>query len=287
MTSILPAAANPYYSFSQPARALPLAANTGIEPAALQPVKPAQPAGQDISTATAGTQAQLIAQSENPEATAALLEGNSIITRYDNWRATLPIRNLSPDYLARLNDTRDTYISVLEKAERSGTDPQAFLKTLTPQELAALQHHNSLADPINPAALSEEGAYNLLRLPSEKTDLNRDGLLTTGIGNAIVFPPTDAPQNVLDAWKAASKDMDWGTRMTMQLSMWINANGGFDIKEGATAPYYAEDFSWQNLARTMVDGTRENLKYQETAQQKAFAQRMLEGYEDFLKYLMA
>ena len=166
-------------------------------------------------------------------------------------------------------------------------DPQAFLKSLNTTELAALQRHVSLADPIQPDKVSFEGAYNLLQLPNQSKDLNHDGLLTTGIGNAITFPPADAPQAVLDAWDKATKGMDWGAKMIMQLSMWFKVNGGPDVREGSIFPSYADDFDWKKFAQELVDGAIENRKYQTTDIQKEYGRIMLKGYEDFLSKLLA
>ncbi|NBO18904.1 MAG: hypothetical protein EBV03_06705 [Proteobacteria bacterium] len=207
---------------------------------------------------------------------------------YEAWRASLPKADLPQEYFEELDATRSTYLDVLHRAREKGglEDPQAFLKSLTTQELAALQRHVSLADPIQPEKISFEGAYNLLQLPNASKDINRDGLLTTGIGNSITFPPADAPQAVLDAWNKATAGMDWGTKMTMQLSMWLQAQGSLDVKEGSTARYYADDFNWQDFARSLVESAIENRKYQTTDIQKEYGARMFKGYEDFLKYLL-
>lgn len=230
-----------------------------------------------------------------PAATGTILQGggalitqeDAITAGYNAWRAGLSLPDLPQEYIDSLNATRDTYLNVLTRAQETGAleNPQAFLKTLNTQELEALQHHNSLADPIRPEDVSHEGAYNLLQLPNKKTDINRDGLLTTGIGHGITFPPADAPPDVLAAWEKATAGMDLGTKMIMQLSMWMHANGGPDIKEGTTARYYAEDFDWIDFATRMVEGAIENQKYQTTDIQKEYGKRMLAGYQRFLDYL--
>lgn len=101
------------------------------------------------------------------------------------------------------------YADILNRAYGEGgmLDPVGFLKSLTPAELAVVQRNHCLADPIDPAGLSREGAYNLLLPEGWRVDFNQDDIVEVGAGRTIQFPPGDAPPEFLDAWFAATRDM--------------------------------------------------------------------------------
>jgi hypothetical protein len=102
------------------------------------------------------------------------------------------------------------YAAILNRAYTQGgmLDPVGFLQSLSPAELAVVQRNHCLAMPIEPAGLSREGAYNLLLPEGWRADLNGDDLIDVGAGKTIQFPPADAPAEFLDAWFAATRDMD-------------------------------------------------------------------------------
>lgn len=101
------------------------------------------------------------------------------------------------------------YAEILNRAYVGGgmADPVRFLQTLTPSELAIVQRNHSLAEPIEPAGLSREGAYNLLLPEGWRVDLDGNDLVEVGAARLIQFPPLDAPAEFLDAWRAATQDM--------------------------------------------------------------------------------
>jgi hypothetical protein len=101
------------------------------------------------------------------------------------------------------------YADILNRAYGEGgmLDPVGFLKSLTPAELAVVQRNHCLADPIDPAGLSREGAYNLLLPEGWRVDFNQDDIVEVGAGRTLQFPPGDAPPEFLDAWFAATRDM--------------------------------------------------------------------------------
>jgi hypothetical protein len=101
------------------------------------------------------------------------------------------------------------YADILDRAYSSGAmlDPAGFLKGLSREELAVVQRNHSLADPIDPAVLSREGAYNLLLPEGYGVDFNHDDLIETGIGRTIQFPPADAPEKFVNAWFSATQGM--------------------------------------------------------------------------------
>jgi hypothetical protein len=98
-------------------------------------------------------------------------------------------------------------------------DPQAFLLSLTNEELAAIQQVHALAEPIQIDSLSDEGAVNLLLPPTAQIDLNHDGLTASGAGLSIRFPDSLTPPDVARAWEETTAGMDIGERMTYELQM--------------------------------------------------------------------
>lgn len=101
------------------------------------------------------------------------------------------------------------YAGILNRAYSQGamSDPQSFLKSLSGEELAVVQHNHCLADTIDPSSLSREGAYNLLLPEGWRADLNGDDLVEVGIGRGILFPPSNAPTGLRDAWIESTKGM--------------------------------------------------------------------------------
>lgn len=87
-------------------------------------------------------------------------------------------------------------------------DPQGFLKSLTEDELATVQHVNRLADPIDVDTLTPEAALNLLIPRPAQIDLNYDGLTQVGQGYMIRFPDSRTPEAVVNAWNETTADMD-------------------------------------------------------------------------------
>jgi len=116
---------------------------------------------------------------------------------------------------------QSAYAAILDRAYREGgmQDPVAFLNSLTPQEQDVVQRAHSLADPINPASMSQEGAYNLLLPDGYQVDLNQDGIEDVGAAKTISFPPLDAPEQVKQAWLTATQNMNEGDMLTYQLQM--------------------------------------------------------------------
>lgn len=92
---------------------------------------------------------------------------------------------------------------------------------MTNDELALIQKAHYLADPINVASLSEEGATNLLSRPgrSDKVDLNNDGIVEVGLARTVYFPPVNAPEHINKAWDRATDGMDEGDKMVMEIHM--------------------------------------------------------------------
>jgi hypothetical protein len=241
----------------------------------------------------------IAALTDTENRTVALAE--SVSARYDSWYANLEF----PEYHTELESYRDIFVGVLDKArEQGGEDnPIGFLESLSPLELRALQKHHGLGDPIVLGKLDFEGAFNLLQLPDETRDINRDGLVGTGIGHSVRFPPSDAPREVLDAWEQATKGLDWGAKGIMSFSMWSRAGGANVIlNQGAEAPqlessrgsgaatsvaYLSDSFDWREFALSMISFEAENARYNTTDVQRGLHQLRLETYENFFDRLSA
>ena len=128
---------------------------------------------------------------------------------------------------ARFDDRPDAqqlqqdFGQLLLEAHNSGgyAAPQAFLKSLSKDQLATLQHTHRLVSPIRVDELTEEGSLNLLLPPPTQVDLNNDGLTQSGIGYTIRFPDSRTPGSVVEAWEKATADLPPGELAVRQLQM--------------------------------------------------------------------
>ena len=148
--------------------------------------------------------------------------------------STVTLTPTSIDYLNRRELSQQEiseFGNLLQQVNNDTTlnkhSSKQILSQLTPEQLALLKKANSLADDINVASLSEEGATNLLRQPdfSDRVDLNNDGIVEVGIGKSLVFPPVNAPEYVKSAWQASTAGMSESDVMQLQLSMHISVFG--------------------------------------------------------------
>lgn len=108
-------------------------------------------------------------------------------------------------------DDQREYAAILNEAYSSGamSDPNAYLQSLSASELDVVRRIRCLADTINPATISQEGATNLLLPEGYSVDLNRDGIDELGAAKTLHFPPRDAPQAFQDAWFQATQGLEW------------------------------------------------------------------------------
>ncbi|RIX42551.1 MAG: hypothetical protein D3M94_18650 [Rhodocyclales bacterium GT-UBC] len=145
-----------------------------------------------------------------------------------------------------------SYAQILEKAYSTGgmNDAKGFLAGLTPQELDTVRRNHCLADTIDVASLSEEGAQNLLLPEGYVVDLNHDGYNEVGAAVTASFPPANAPADVREAWFQATAGMDEGQMATYGLMM-HNAIYGMRIDGQTSTPNYAADQS--DSYRKIVD----------------------------------
>jgi hypothetical protein len=120
-----------------------------------------------------------------------------------------------------LEDLRQDYGRILQGAQAAGAyaQPQAYLKTLSQEDLRTVQQVHARADAIDPAQLSHEGALNLLLPPDAMVDSDRDGVTEVGGTKVMHFPSSTTPPEVCAAWDAATANLSPEEVLLRQLQM--------------------------------------------------------------------
>jgi len=120
-----------------------------------------------------------------------------------------------------LDDLRAGYGRILQQAVQSGAYavPEAYVRTLSREDLATLQQVAHLADPIDPASLSREAAMNLLIPQGAAIDLDGNGVMEVGQARTGFFPDSRTPPEVCAAWDAATKGLSEQDKLYRMLSM--------------------------------------------------------------------
>ena len=199
------------------------------------PAVPAQPAPPPVSMTTLGGRSTSVA---------------ALTADFQEWRAGYEPRVFA-DRQQAVESQSSTYLSVLEKAAAQNglSDPKAFLKSLSPQERHALQTIHSLADPIDPGGLTEEGAQNLILPPNRAEDVDRDGFNMVGLAKMWQFPPNNAPDSVKEAWKTATKDLNGNDLLLMTSFMPLVIPG---VNNGSA--YIPEDADYGAMTARTIEG---------------------------------
>lgn len=142
---------------------------------------------------------------------------------------------------------RQQYKMILSRGAEPGaaSDPKAFLKTLSKNEMDLMRRAQSLADPIEIDSLTAEGAANLLVEPGAGRDLDNNGLTTVGKGNSIAFPSNTAPESFKAAWAKATEGMD-PLQIPMHLPFMIGMANIHVDQNGAVTSYEPTDPEWKN-----------------------------------------
>lgn len=167
-------------------------------------------------------------------------------------------------------DTATNFGELLNRAYDEGAyvAPQAFLGTLSKDELETVQIVQGLARSIDVNSLTEEGALNLLLPPATQVDLNGDGLTQSGKAYGIRFPDSRTPPAVVEAWNEVTVDMPMSEKMTYELQMKlpvllanidIDANGKFVRQRHPTDPDFQNPMDDPNYSYVGV--TRSQLNY--------------------------
>ena len=149
------------------------------------------------------------------------------------------------------SDLQQDFKQILVDAyQHSGyATPNAYLQSLSSEQLRAIQQVQHLADPIQVSNLSEEASLNLLLPPDAQVDENHDGLTAVGAAYTIRFPDSRTPLNVRDAWESATKDLSESDRLTYELQMTLpllTANMHFDSNGQYVRSSQPGDADWIN-----------------------------------------
>jgi hypothetical protein len=214
---------------------------------------------------------------------------DSLHNVYDEWQSDFLSRGISADRATHVTQYSDEYVSIMNKAVEQGgyISPQRFVSNLSESELTALQYTQGLANRIDPAVLSHEGALNLLLPPSHSQDTNNDGLMETGIAKKWTFPPRNAPMNVHNAWQESMEGLSFkeqllasGKFLGTLLEGNIKSDGSGFYEPGDTGfnnPFASADYSYNNLVAQMLESL-EAFKAQTPTEQyekdKAFFNRL-------------
>ncbi|PQO29737.1 hypothetical protein DTL21_27265 [Bremerella cremea] len=186
---------------------------------------------------------------------------------WDDWFTVSNAGNY-PDGVSS-QDLKTGYGQILVRAYNEGgyLDPKGFLSGLSDEDLEIIQHVSRLVDPINPNAITDEGALNLLIPMPAQVDANNDGLTQVGKGNSIRFPDSRTPEAVVNAWNETTADMPPAEKMMYELRMKLSVitaniivddNGQFvRQREPGDAdwvnPMAADNYSYQDLAQQYLD----------------------------------
>ncbi|PKU22737.1 hypothetical protein CWS72_19870 [Telmatospirillum siberiense] len=150
-----------------------------------------------------------------------------------------------------------------------------FLSGLDTQSLSLLQEAASLAEPVDVASLSEEGAENLLLAPTEAVDLNGDGMIQTGASLGFQFPPVNASPELRAAWEKTTAGMSEGDAATLALMI-----GGPSVAvDGSDMRMtdFSGNFNWNAYMKQMISANEAAAPYN-TAQQ---TQKINDQLQDF------
>jgi hypothetical protein len=191
------------------------------------------------------------------------------------------------------NQDRETYKDIMKRAESSGgyNDPKAFLGSLSEDELGVVKKIHSYGVKIEPEKLDFEGAFNLLMQPGDESDIDNNGVIQHGLGKTRVFPPTNAPAAVKNAFDEASAGFSGVQKTMMSIdfrSFEISANIKYDPSGQAVGVYQPEEdgyidiysesgFSYSGLAKKALANIEKNPSYHT---EKLYQQRksFMEGF---------
>lgn len=119
-------------------------------------------------------------------------------------------------------DEKTAYMEILQAFNADPShheNPVAFLHNLSPDGIQLLKKAQSLplGYSVDFTRMDQEEALNFILPFTQQVDLNDDGFIGGGNGGtSFRFPPPNAPQNVKDAWNAATADMPLGDRLHME-----------------------------------------------------------------------
>ncbi|WP_296056897.1 hypothetical protein [uncultured Amphritea sp.] len=209
-------------------------------------------------------------------------------------------RGASDDFVSRLFKNEVRFVQLAEMAsQQQPINSKAFLKNLSYEDREVLREVHSLADYIDDSKvdqMSSEGANNLLRLPHTGLDSDNDGFTDIGIGKTFMFPNSNTPPGVAEAWNKTTEGMSFKDKMMAKghlMSSLIMANietdknGRFVARHepgspGYVNPFASADFSYQKWS---TDWLRylEDFKLQMSEDQYSRDKRFFESFLQNLK----
>ncbi len=195
-------------------------------------------------------------------------------------------------------DLQSDYRQILIDAYQRGgyANPQGYLRSLSTDQLAAVQQVHHLADPIQASTLSEEAALNLLLPPDAQVDANHDGLTAVGAAYTGRFPDSNTPAEVTEAWEKTTAGMTESDRMLFvgqmiltqfTANLHVDANGQYiGSAEPGDAdwvnPRASADYSYLDQANRWLEYL-DRFRYQMTPEQYDRDQRFWSSFRDNLQ----
>lgn len=168
-------------------------------------------------------------------------------------------KGISEDRRREVTEYAAEFETLMDKAGQADADarPLEFVRSLSTGEREVLRHIHGLADSVNPAALSEEGALNLLRSPGSAKDIDRDGFQMVGAAKIWTFPPPDAPAAVKQAWEETTRGLSEADVMLLQGSFLpIRVPG-----QPSTSAYWGAETDYSKLAEKVLESAEFSRSY--------------------------
>ncbi|SEQ62499.1 hypothetical protein SAMN03080615_02185 [Amphritea atlantica] len=204
-------------------------------------------------------------------------------------------RGASDDFVSRLFKNQERFIQLAEMAsQQQPINSKTFLKNLSYEDREVLREVHSLADFIDDSKIdqmSSEGANNLLRLPHTGLDSDNDGFTDIGIGKTFMFPNSNTPPEVAEAWHNTTDGMSFKDKMMAEghlmsslimANIEVDENGRFVARHepgepGYVNPLASADFSYKQWS---TDWLRylEDFKLQMSSDQYNRDKRFFEGF---------
>ncbi|MGV3609230.1 MAG: hypothetical protein ACO1RA_22700 [Planctomycetaceae bacterium] len=208
-------------------------------------------------------------------------------TAFQEWQQTYFHQGVTADRITEVQENAAAFEKIMQRAIDQGgiNDPQAFLRSLTTEELRATQKIHGLAESIQPQGLSKEASLNLLLPPSEVQDIDHDGFLSVGAAKEWTFPPVNAPSYVKQAWKEAIAGMDFGDILMMQASFMPLPDVGLPVGAEKSA-YLGENTSYTDLTQHALDGAEFSKRFDEPWQRES-REKQISFLQTFLQKLQS
>lgn len=165
-------------------------------------------------------------------------------------------RGASSDFISRLFENSERFIELAEMAsQQQPSDSRSFLKSLSYEDREVLKEVHSIADYIDDNKIDQmttEGANNLLRLPHTGLDSDKDGFTDIGIGKTFMFPNSNTPAEVAEAWNKATEGMSFKDKLMAEAPFMIelvsanievDENGRFVARHEPGSPEHVNPFA--------------------------------------------